>query len=166
MKKLILFLSMFSCVFVINAQIYSNKMVLDKFDDIISNQQIKTLVQWITVDSIPVPVLSIQEKGKTPTLYVRFDNSEQHLGNEENLTTFASDIYGFQTSWLVIELNAFKKAIKTNSEEEKEYIRNNFVFKVVHRTISLTKFSFNYDTQLFWIQPAFKDDYRILYCMD
>lgn len=163
MKRIISIFLFSCCAILTNAQVYNYKKVYDKFDDIVSQNQQKTLVQWTTIDSISAPILSIEEKGKEPIYLICFVNSEHKLGDKEDLTTFASDVYGFQTSWKVIELNAFKKWLNTESEEEKENIITNFCYEVVHRVISSTRFSFNYETEVLCIQHIFDNENRIIY---
>lgn len=166
MKRIISIFLFTCCAILANAQVYNYKKVCDKFDDIVSQNQQKTLIQWTEIDSIPAPILSIEEKGKKPIYFVCFVDSEHKLGDKDDLTTFASVVFGFQTSWMVIELNAFKKWKNTESEEEKEKLIKNFCYEVVHRVISSTWSSFNYETEVFWIEHVFGNENRIIYTME
>ena len=98
MKKILLLLLLI-VPFVAHAQSYilTNKTVVDKFDDIISNREQKTIVT--KTDSTFV----IEEKGRKPVTYrilnyVDFNSK----GDKDNIVNLVDNVYGYQECWAVI----------------------------------------------------------------
>ena len=95
MKKfLILFLTTLVTV-VANAQIFTHKVVKDKFDDVVSEREIKTLVTKNDTAFI------IEEKGNKPVTYKilsEFDST----GSKDNIVRLLGNVYGYEKTWEVV----------------------------------------------------------------
>lgn len=82
-----------------NAQSYilTKKTVLDKFDDVISNREQKTIVS--KTDSTFV----IEEKGSHPVRYMIVKLLPANsMGDKENIVNLVDNVYGYQECWAVI----------------------------------------------------------------
>ena len=99
MKRFTIITWMFIMAFVANAQSYilTQKMVVDKFNDVISNKEQKTIVS--KTDSTFV----IEEKGKEPVTYRILNYSEDNSkGDKDNIVNLIDNVYGYQECWAVI----------------------------------------------------------------
>lgn len=140
-------------------QIYSSTIYLDKYDDLVSEKNEKTLIE--KTDSTFI----IDTKGKTPKVYfilAKYDS----VGDKDNIVNLIDDIYGYQESWYVIRNEDKDDYIKTCTEwynknadkiksgEETsdlpDEITKYWLF-VVHRVVT-TQYTYTYESEYFWIQ--------------
>ena len=97
MKKfLILFLT--TLVFTVaDAQIFTYKMIKDKFDDVVSEREIKTLIEKNDTAII------IEEKGNEPVTYITPYYLEMpSVGSKDNIVQLVGNVYGYEENWCVI----------------------------------------------------------------
>lgn len=155
----------------ISAQgIYTRVKKYDKFDDVIYEKTIKTLVTK-TDDKI-----IFETKGSKPVEYCYFDSRlfAAHIGSRDSLVNLVNDIYGYEdrynvfpTDTMEVVRNIYEQTTNVSDSlfivlQALELIhRVDNVPEVVFRTISKTSYSFMYDTDLVWIR--FKDGSRIVY---
>lgn len=172
MKKL-LFTSLLSIITLIcNAQIYSKIEYLDKFDDIIKNENIKTLIT--KTDS----TFTVEVKGHKPIEYWILNYAEfNSMGDEDNIVDLTGkNVYGYQDCWCVINIsdkeeyyNLFNKVILEGLNVD---VLQKYWLFIVHRVISRYSFKFEYKNEFFWIQNDLndnklgKDISRIIYTND
>ena len=160
MKKfLILFLT--TLVFTVaDAQIFTYKMIKDKFDDVVSEREIKTLITKNDTAII------IEEKGNEPVTYkILFE--DESMGSKDNIVQLVGNVYGYQESWGVILEKDFKDClldISALSNEEDDSKRNDLRSKLIekycnfitHRVVTR-----QYDTKLlsehYWIEKAYQN---------
>ena len=134
MKKFILIILSilainFNCV---GQRIYSEKLFLDKFDDVIKTEEIKTRVEFN--DS----TIFIQEKGHEIQKYEIYFIS--HRGDENNLIDLTgTSIYGYETLYSVL------------GEKGHGLI-------IVDRRVSHIESSFYYKTEALWIWDITDND--------
>lgn len=104
MKKfLILFLTTLVTV-AADAEIFTHKMIKDKFDDVVSEREIKTLVTKNDTAFI------IEEKDNKPVTYnilSEFDST----GSKDNIVRLLGNVYGYEKTWEVALENAIKRYI-------------------------------------------------------
>ena len=142
-----------------NAQIYTTVKYLDKFDDVVKEQTIKTIIEKTDTTFI------IETKGKEPVEYVIVvNNILNSVGSEDETVNLFDNIYGYQESWFVMTRNDFNRW-----RDEGIYQPDNFL-TVVHRVIK-TQYTHEYKSELFWIQDENhthlgKDVDRIIYRKD
>lgn len=161
----------------ISAQgIYTRVKKYDKFDDVIYEKTIKTLVTKTYGKII------FETKGSKPVEYCYFDSFlfADHIGSRDSLVNLVNDIYGYEDRYNVFPKDTIDVVKKIVSEKAKNtpdslltddriaamqkwelFRRVDNVPEVVFRTISKTSYSFMYDTDLVWIK--FKDGSRIIY---
>ena len=94
MKKLLLISVLMILSVLSNAQIFTDKIVYDKFDDVISHRDVKTIIAQSDT------TITFEEKGGTPTEY-KIVCQEYAEGNEDNIVNLYDNIYGYETCWLV-----------------------------------------------------------------
>ena len=92
MKKLLLINVLMILSVMSNAQIFTEKIVCDKFDDIISHRDVKTII--IKTDT----TITFEEKGGAPTEY-KIVCQEYAEGNEDNIVKVYDNFYGYETCW-------------------------------------------------------------------
>lgn len=137
MKRVfIVFTLLLSIVLKVDAQIYTYKCVLDKFNDVLLEKDLKTLVTQ--TDSMFI----IEEKGSVPIEYIVLTSSYSN-GSSSNIVNLVDDVYGYEEGWII----ALKKDIT------KKYI-------ALHRVVT-TQYSHEYKNELFWVEDS--NGKRIVY---
>lgn len=159
--------------------IYTKVRKYDKFDDVVYEKTIKTLITK-TDDKI-----IFETKGSKPVEYYYFDNDLFAInnGSRDSVVNLVNDIYGYEVWYTVfpedtmgVVRNIIHERIKDFPEStpdtllakykdlslKKELLdRECNAPDVVFRKISTSSFRFMYDTDLVWIR--FKDGSRIIY---
>ena len=152
---------MFIMAFVANAQSYilTQKMVVDKFDDVISNREQKTIVT--KTDSTFV----IEEKGKEPVTYRILNYAEYNSkGDKDNIVNLVDNVYGYQECWAVIlesdvpEYNTEYTSLIFESDKEKrnkdiEKLIERFYYYIIHRVVT-TQYAHHILGQHIWVQKG------------
>jgi len=108
MKK-VLFTFLFSLVAIIgNAQIYNTINYVDKFDDVVRKETIKSKITVHELDSADwfgiegVGAIEIETKGNEPIKY--FSIGKISFGDEENIKEITNGLYGYQTHYFCANL--------------------------------------------------------------
>lgn len=156
-KIILLFLAFFSLA--INAQIYTHKRVLDKFDDAVFDKDVKTLIQ--KTDSTFI----IEEKGHTPVIYRIINYAGYNsMGDKDNIVNLVDNVYGYQASWYCVSETDYPNYIKDyaacvieQDETRRKAAIANMVEKygyiIVDRVIT-TQYSKQYTAELLWVQKG------------
>ena len=185
MKKILVFiLGLFVWVFSYG-QIYTSVKYLDKFDDVVKEQTIKTIVE--KTDS----TFTIETKGKPANTYYILNILEYGCaGDKDNIVNLVANVYGYQTCWCVVRSDMIDEyaelyfdviknclIISLNEEltdDEKEALKNSEFSKlekyylfITHRVIT-SQYTHEYKSEYFWIQDEMntklgKDISRIVY---
>ena len=140
MKKfLILFLT--TLVFTVaDAQIFTHKMVKDKFDDVVSECDIKTLITKNDTAII------IEEKGNEPVTYViRYPSTLLSVGGKDDIVRLVNNVYGYQECWYVL----LEKDIK-------DYVLDNCTLLITHRVVT-DQFGTKLLYEYYWIEKAYQN---------
>lgn len=156
--------------------IYTKVRKYDKFDDVVYEKTIKTLITK-TDDKI-----IFETKGSKPVEYYYSENSwfADHIGSRESVVNLVNDVYGYEDRYNVFPKDTIDVVKKIVSEKAKNtpdslltdydiatmhnwelFCRIQNVPEVVFRTTSKNSYIFMYDTDLVWIK--FKDGSRIIY---
>lgn len=159
-----------------NKWLYSQVKKLDKFDDVVWQKQVKTLVT--KTDS----TIIVETKGQKPVEYRYVDSFiwAEHYGRQDSIINLTKDVYGYESQYFAVTKEAINDARKEVLEETKDLadslkfegkMKMLFGLKLVEkmnklpiitfRTISKSEYIFEYDTDLFWIK--FPDDSRLIY---
>lgn len=110
MKKIILLL-LCCCFISAKAQVFKYKIVTDRFEDIVSHKEKKTIITM--QDSI----ISFEEKGKKPIKYIITKGSFESKGSKDSIVNIGKtgkDIYGYIENRSAIkysEQESYKKGI-------------------------------------------------------
>lgn len=168
MKKFLILILATLVTVAANAQIFTHKVIRDKFDDVVSERDIKTLIEKNDTAII------IEEKGNEPVTYkVLFEFDSK--GSKDNIVQLVGNVYGYEKTWGVILEKDFKDClldISALSNEEDDSKRNDLRSKLIekycnyitHRVVTR-----QYDTKLlyeyYWIEKAYQNgNYeRIIY---
>ena len=129
MKKfLILFLTTLVTV-AADAQIFTYKMIKDKFDDVVSECEIKTLITKNDTAFI------IEEKGNEPVTYkILFE--DESMGSKDDIVRIVDNVYGYEKTWGVILEKDFKDClldISALSNEGDDSKRNDLRSKLIEK---------------------------------
>lgn len=156
--------------------IYTKVTKYDKFDDVVWEKNVKTLIT--KTDSTIV----IETKGLKPEEYVLFGDTPftVHTGSRENVVNLVANVYGYQSDYVCVhpafveEIKAkHEKMVKENNGEEINEVKYNMmileeVYKrakefpvITFRTISTFSFRFEYETDMAWIY--YQDGSRVIY---
>lgn len=183
MKRFLTILILSFITLFANAQVYTSIKYLDKFDDEVKVENIKTIVE--KTDSTFI----VETKGKDPVTYYIL-NVLEYTGNKDNIVNLVANVYGYQTCWCVVRsdmaedygetyYNVLISCLKIrNSEEltdsEKEKLQKlelskleKYYLFITHRVI-VSQYSHTYETEYFWVQDETntrlgKDINRIIY---
>ncbi len=165
-------------------QIFSHITKLDKFDDVVWEKDVKTIV---TLDD---SIITIETKGQEPEYYFCKDNIALsfHSGTQESLVNLVDDIWGYEDVYYVVkstEKEKFLKDLQAFGEKVsniyKEYASDSIFDKeklatrmaketvkfqdqmvsVTFRYISNVHYMWDYKTKLVWVK--FPNDDRIVY---
>ena len=129
MKKfLILFLT--TLVFTVaDAQIFTHKEIKDKFDDVVSECEIKTLITKNDTTFI------IEEKGNEPVTYkILFESYSE--GSKDNIVQLVGNVYGYEEYWCVIlekDIKDYLLDISALCNEEDDSKRHDLISKLVEK---------------------------------
>ena len=94
MKKFLILILTALLTVAANAEIFTHKMIKDKFDDVVSEREIKTLVTKNDTAFI------IEEKDNNPLTYnilSEFDST----GSKDNIVRLLGNVYGYEKTWEV-----------------------------------------------------------------
>lgn len=174
MKKIAILSLLFILSLAASAQgIYTKKTKYDKFDDVVWTKNVKTLITKYN-DSIV-----FETKGQQPEtfLYVEEEYLALHIGDRDNMENIVSDLYGYETQYIVFPKSMMQEVIsefevsleELDSDDEKAtaLIALALLSKldetptVTFRTISSNRYYFDYRTDLVWIK--YPDGSRIIY---
>lgn len=158
MKK-ILFLLLAMVALSSNARIFNYKMVYDRFDDVIEQKSIKTIIEQ--TDSTFV----IEEKGGRPVKYYIMNILEENCsGDENNIVNLVSNVYGYQTCWSVVmekDLENYRNGIMAAILETDENARKKIIEKTIDdycyyitRRVVTTQYTHSYISEYVWIQKG------------
>ena len=161
MKRFTIITWMFIMAFVANAQSYilTQKMVVDKFNDVISNKEQKTIVS--KTDSTFV----IEEKGKEPVTYRILHYAEYNSkGDKDNIVNLVDNVYGYQECWAVIlesdvpEYNTEYASLIFEPDKEKlnkrlEKLVERFCYYITRRVVT-TQYTHHILGQHIWVQKG------------
>ena len=143
MKKILLLLLLI-VPFVANAQSYilTQKIVMDKFNDILLDRDQKSIVT--KTDSTFV----IEEKGSHPVRYMIVSLLPDHsMGDKENVVNLVDNVYGYQECWAVIleldfenylkEYNIYiNEADKDKLQKNIDYLFNKYIYHITRRVVT------------------------------
>lgn len=167
------------------SSIYTEIKYLDKFDDEVKIENVKTIVE--KTDSTFV----FETKGRNRVTYYILNVLEANCaGDKDNIVNLVANVYGYQTCWCVIRsdmmedyaethVNALTNCLKIRNDEkltddEKEKLQKSELSKlgkyylfIIHRVI-VSQYSHTYKSEYFWIQDEMntklgKDINRIVY---
>ena len=171
MKKILILILTALVTVVAHAQIFTYKMILNKFDDIVSEREIKTLVEKNDTTFI------IEEKGNEPVTYkVLFEFDSK--GSKDNIVQRVGNVYGYQEAWGVILEKYFKDYVLDNgalSNEEDDSKRDDLISKLIekycnfitHRVVT-DEYGLRFLFEHYWIEkPSFNgNNERTIYSKD
>ena len=89
MKKFLILILTALVTVAANAQIFTHKVIRDKFDDVVSERDIKTLITKNDTAFI------IEEKGNEPVTYKILSEIESE-GSKDNIVQLVGNVYGCQ----------------------------------------------------------------------
>lgn len=177
MKRIILsFILIIGATISFAQGIYTKVTKYDKFDDVVSERVIKTLIT--KTDSTFI----VETKGQEPVEYRYIDNPlfSAHVGRRDSLANIVADVYGYEDQYIAITEDVRNEVI-ADVQKEVENLPDSLVFEekinmlaalklmskldelptITVRTISRYEHIYEYETDLFWIK--FKDGSRIIY---
>ena len=160
MKKFLILILTTLVFAVADAQIFTRKTIKDKFDDVVSKREIKTLITKNDTAII------IEEKGNEPVTY-KILNEIEFKGSKDNIVQLVGNVYGYEENWCVILEKDIKDyfldyfAMLNEADVSK---RHSLISKLIekycnfitHRVVTR-----QYDTKLlsehYWIEKAYQN---------
>ena len=168
MKKFLILITLVSVV--ANAQIFTHKEILDKFDDVVSQRDIKTIIEKNDTAFV------FEEKGKKPTVYLIKNYAEfNSMGSKDNIVNLVGNVYGYQECWFVIlekdkpqYEQAYMSAIMENDKNKRmsiiEKMINDYGYYIVHRVVT-TQYTHQFLSEYYWVQKG-ENNERTIYSRD
>lgn len=171
MKKFLILILTTLVFAVADAQIFTQKTIRDKFDDVVSKREIKTLITKNDTAFI------IEEKGKKPVTF-KILNELEFNGSKDNIVQLVGNVYGYEEHWCVILEKDIKdyfldySAILIEADDSK---RHDLISKLVekycnfitHRVVT-DQFGTKLLYEYYWIEKAYQNgnNERIIYSKD
>lgn len=170
MKKFLILILTTLVFAVADAQIFTQKVIKDKFDDVVSERDIKTLIEKNDTAII------IEEKGNEPVTYlIRYPSALLSVGNKDDIVRLVNNVYGYQECWYVVLEKDIKDYVLDNcalSNEEDDSKRNDlrsklnekYYYLITHRVVT-DKYGDKILYEFYWIEKFDKseNDKRIIY---
>lgn len=171
MKKFLILILTTLVFAVADAQIFTQKTIRNKFDDVVSKREIKTLITKNDTAFI------IEEKGKKPvTFKILFEFDSK--GSEDNIVHLVNNVYGYQEAWWVIlekDIKDYLLDISALSNEEdgskRDALRRKLIEKyyycITHRVVT-DEYGLRFLFEHYWIEkPSFNgNNERTIYSKD
>ena len=129
MKKFLILILTTLVFAVADAQIFTRKTIRDKFDDVVSKREIKTLITKNDTAII------IEEKGKKSVTYLILSEIET-MGSKDNIVQLVGNVYGYEKEWVVIlekDVKDYFLDISALSNEEDDSKRHDLISKLVEK---------------------------------
>lgn len=129
MKKFLILILTALVTVAANAQIFTHKVIRDKFDDVVSERDIKTFITKNDTTFI------IEEKGNEPVTY-KILNELEFKGSKDNIVQLVGNVYGYEEYWCVILEKDFKDYLLDISalcNEEDDSKRHDLISKLVEK---------------------------------
>ena len=171
MKKFLILILTTLVFAVADAQIFTQKQIRDKFDDVVSKREIKTLITKNDTAII------IEEKGKKSVTF-KILNEIGFNGNKDNIVQLVGNVYGYEECWCVIlekDVKDYFLDISALSNEEDDSKRHDLISKLIekycnyitHRVVT-DKYGLQFLSEYYWIQKASfnGDTERTIYSKD
>ena len=157
MKKFLILILTTLVFDVADAQIFTHKMILDKFDDVVSECEIKTLITKNDTAII------IEEKGKKPVTF-KILNELEFKGSKDNIVQLVGNVYGYEEYWCVILekdikdyfLDYFAMLNETDDSKCHDLISKlieDYHYIITHRVVT-DKYGFQFLSEHYWIEKA------------
>lgn len=155
MKKFLILILTTLVFAVADAQIFTQKTIRNKFDDVVSKREIKTLITKNDTAFI------IEEKGKKPVTF-KILNELEFTGSKDNIVQLVGNVYGYEEYWCVIlekDVKDYFLDMSALSNEEDDSKRYDLISKLVekycnfitHRVVT-DKYGLQFRSEHYWIQ--------------
>lgn len=151
----------------INAQIFTQKTVIDKFDDVEFTKELKSIID--KSDSTIV----LEEKGGNKAIFVILNPLEINCaGRADSIVNIVGNVYGYQECWSTVlaedASEYMQQYIKCIFEEDKEEsdkkiksLIMDYCYYVTHRVV-VSKYTHTLESEYYWISKADRDG-RVVY---
>lgn len=129
MKKFLILILTALLTVAADAQIFTHKVIRDKFDDVISQCDIKTFITKNDTTFI------IEEKGNEPVTY-KILNELEFKGSKDNIVQLVGNVYGYEEYWCVIlekDIKDYLLDISALCNEEDDSKRHDLISKLVEK---------------------------------
>lgn len=141
MKKFLILILATLVTVVADAQIFTHKMIKDKFEDVVSECEIKTLITKNDTTFV------IEEKGNEPVTYKILSEIESK-GSKDNIIQLVGNVYGYEKTWEV----ALEKNIIGSLLDEYRYF-------ITYRVVTM-KYGYKILYEFCWIEKVSKNGYE------
>lgn len=171
MKKFLILILTALVTVAADAQIFTYKVIRNKFDDVVSKREIKTLITKNDTAII------IEEKGKEPVTF-KILNELEFKGSKDNIVQLVGNVYGYEEYWCVIlekDVKDYFLGISALSNEEDDSKRDDLISKLIekycnfitHRVVT-DKYGLRFLFEHYWIEkPSFNgNNERTIYSKD
>ena len=157
MKKFLILILTTLVFAVADAQIFTQKTIRDKFDDVVSKREIKTLITKNDTAII------IEEKGKKSVTF-KILNELEFNGSKDNIVQLVGNVYGYEEHWCVILEKDIKDyfldyiAMLNETDDSKRHdliskLIEKYSYYITHRVVT-DKYGTELDCEFYWIQKA------------
>ena len=157
MKKFLILILTTLVFAVADAQIFTQKTIRDKFDDVVSEREIKTLITKNDTAFI------IEEKGKKPVTF-KILNELEFNGSKDNIVQLVGNVYGYEEHWCVILEKDIKDyfldyiAMLNETDDSKRHdliskLIEKYSYYITHRVVT-DEYGLQFLFEHYWIEKA------------
>lgn len=157
MKKFLILILTTLVFAVADAQIFTQKTIRDKFDDVVSKREIKTLITKNDTAFI------IEEKGKKPVTF-KILNELEFNGSKDNIVQLVGNVYGYEEHWCVILEKDIKDyfldyiAMLNETDDSKRHdliskLIEKYSYYITHRVVT-DEYGLQFLFEHYWIEKA------------
>lgn len=157
MKKFLILILTTLVFAVADAQIFTQKKIRDKFDDVVSEREIKTLITKNDTAFI------IEEKGKKPVTF-KILNELEFNGSKDNIVQLVGNVYGYEEHWCVILEKDIKDyfldyiAMLNETDDSKRHdliskLIEKYSYYITHRVVT-DEYGLQFLFEHYWIEKA------------
>ena len=160
--KRIILLFLLGIALCANAQVFTHKKVVDRYDDVVLERERKTLIS--KNDSTIV----IDEKGNDPVTYVILNVAEYNCkGNKDEIVNLVDEVFGYQECWAAVlkedaseYASAYLRCIlepdHVKRSEEISKMIDKYTYHITHRVVT-SQYTHNYLSEHVWVQKGDKN---------
>lgn len=154
MKKIAIVVLMMITVLSVHAQgLYTNVIQYDKFDDLISERSVKTLIEIDSNNN----TITFETKGSEPVVYY-YIGKPSYIGSKEEPENLVKNIYGYEVNYIAVPEDNFEACMAEaaassdlNDDEFRRISKKYDIVEIKFRIVT-TQYTHDYEGKVAWVK--------------